>query len=688
MDIKNILSLLTNYNLVIPEIQREYVWGDPKNKTVLGQFLGDVNDKVIHGDVNVGFLYSYKAGSEHYLIDGQQRYTTLLLLLHYFSLSEVSLKERFMSLLKLKEPIPAFSYRVRSATESFLSNLFQSNAGSSSEIKDQKWYKSEYAQDTTVVSMMGALDSFGELSARLSNLSFESVLNNVCFWYFDVEQTSQGEELYITMNSRGEKLTESEQIKPRLMNKISGILEKESYGKKWDDWEEDFFGKDLRKNRSVEDIDYAMNNLVRLVLEMVTLSEHNQLKPVEDAELIGIEDIERFMGAIERLMAVNGGKYRKEIERLYGDMDEDKNFFVLKALLVEILKGQKDEHEFERVYQSTINQVRRNKIKRHLDFLDFLDKYARSQKCFYDFILNPEMDNVPEIFTGHELEKIRICREANNPSVEEAIWKEQSSVHWNGDIKPLISWSKVDGVFIYSEFSRIAKVFNTLFNKNNGWTSDLVRQALITRRMPNYPNEAKFGYTDQEWKDIFALNSKEFLDFLNECDKADDFSALFDRMKESYPETPENHWAEFVHHNYLLEYCDTKHLYWNDQRGWMLVQRSWAQPMSVKDMNTYHYLRSYLGEKDLNGWRFDKYVNWDSCVYFQDNNGYFFDIRVMRREDGSYYYRIDLSKRCNEGQHVRLEDLFIFNPGAFVTVHFSATPHRVPSRADLVWRAF
>ena len=88
MDKKNINDLLDNFKFVVPEIQREYVWGTPKNKRVLMQFLRDLDYKLKQGNANIGFLYSYKSGTEHYLIDGQQRYTTILLLCYYLAVYE------------------------------------------------------------------------------------------------------------------------------------------------------------------------------------------------------------------------------------------------------------------------------------------------------------------------------------------------------------------------------------------------------------------------------------------------------------------------------------------------------------------------------------------------------------------------------------------------------------------------
>ena len=97
---ENLLSLFSLNRLIVPEIQREYVWGN--NTDVLTQFLNDIRAKAepcsvchhVHAakSMNVGFLYSYKPNYvkrsyerilDEYLIDGQQRITTLFLLLLY-----------------------------------------------------------------------------------------------------------------------------------------------------------------------------------------------------------------------------------------------------------------------------------------------------------------------------------------------------------------------------------------------------------------------------------------------------------------------------------------------------------------------------------------------------------------------------------------------------------------------------
>ena len=516
-------------------------------------------------------------------------------------------------------------------------------------IKQQKWYKSIYEDDFTIHSMMDALDVIDEIWNTLPNLSSQTILNNIFFWYFDVDKTSQGEELYITMNSRGEKLTDSEQIKPRLLNKISDVIEKESFGKKWDNWEEFFFRDKIRNGKPIEKIDSAMNNLIRLVLEIITLKEHSRINPIEDANLIELEDIERYMNAIISLSELSDGKYCEEIMRLYGDSEKDGNYCVLKALLTEVLKGQTNSDEYERVYQTISNHVTRNKIK-NLDFLQFLKEYIDYSGTFYDFILTSNAEVANKVFNGHELEKIAICSEFNDIDKEKALWTEQSSDFWKGEMKSLITWSKINGNFSFERFKHIRANFHKLFKNKfdrEDWTSDKVRQALIASRLPNYPIDGRFGYYRDEWKEIFIQNSDSICTFIMQFDNvsSEDVPKTLDSIRKEYVESPENPWAEFVTFDYFLGYCNTKHLSWTDECGWILVQNSWAKPFSVRNMRLFHDLKKSFGD-NINGWNMWMYKSWNSCVCIQnDNQQIYTDIRYVRSDNDTYNLNVYLSKR-------------------------------------------
>ena len=646
MDKQNIRSLIDNYNFVVPEIQREYVWGAAKNKSVFIQFVKDLNAKLQKGDTNIGFLYSYKSGVEHYLIDGQQRYTTLILMLYFIAASNGNdCLSKIDKILRIDEREQAFSYRVRSFTESFLHNLLKSGIVDSKVVRDQIWFKNEYNEDPTIESMLGALDTFNSVIGECPNITLDNILNNIYFWYFDVDQTSQGEELYITMNSRGEKLTDSEQIKPRLFRKEN---DKEAYGKKWDQWEEFFYKKDLRGDRPISSIDIAMNNIIRVVLELKTQKEHDEIKPIDDSNIIDLHDIEKYMDALDKLYELKEKKYSAEIARLYGDSNSDRNFYTLKGLLVEMLKVNHSKYEIEQIYQTIINQVRRNKLK-NISYLNFLENYKNSSLNWYDFILLLPDSPDANVITGHEYDKIHICKEYGQEA-ENAIWEEQSCPFWNGDIKSLITWSKVGDKFNLANFKRLCHNFNLLFDQpeNSGWTSDSVRQALLTRRLPDYPiNGIFFGFDSSQWKAIMNNNSKEFHSFLNCFDDADKDKrdAIIADMKRNYPETPDNPWAEFVQHDYLLQYCNTKRIQtYRKEYGIECVKNSYKQPYSVKNMHLFFYLTDHISELNdiMPGWyRWEDSRGWKSVIKVC-NNSCTYDFYIEYRKDHSEQYEIEL----------------------------------------------
>ena len=548
-------------------------------------------------------------------------------------------------ILRIDEREQAFSYRVRSFTESFLHNLLKSGIVDSKVVRDQIWFKNEYNEDPTIESMLGALDTFNSVIGECPNITLDNILNNIYFWYFDVDQTSQGEELYITMNSRGEKLTDSEQIKPRLFRKEN---DKEAYGKKWDQWEEFFYKKDLRGDRPISSIDIAMNNIIRVVLELKTQKEHDEIKPIDDSNIIDLHDIEKYMDALDKLYELKEKKYSAEIARLYGDSNSDRNFYTLKGLLVEMLKVNHSKYEIEQIYQTIINQVRRNKLK-NISYLNFLENYKNSSLNWYDFILLLPDSPDANVITGHEYDKIHICKEYGQEA-ENAIWEEQSCPFWNGDIKPLITWSKVGDKFNLANFKRLCHNFNLLFDQpeNSGWTSDSVRQALLTRRLPDYPiNGIFFGFDSSQWKAIMNNNSKEFHSFLNCFDDADKDKrdAIIADMKRNYPETPDNPWAEFVQHDYLLQYCNTKRIQtYRKEYGIECVKNSYKQPYSVKNMHLFFYLTDHISELNyiMPGWyRWEDSRGWKSVIKVC-NNSCTYDFYIEYRKDHSEQYEIEL----------------------------------------------
>lgn len=256
---ENLLTLFSLNNMIVPEIQREYVWGN--NSDVLEKFLQELEKKGspcqechhVHTNknINVGFLYSYKPSYvkyeserilDEFLIDGQQRITTLFLLLLYRATIEERIDD-FLTICRADEDDlhMGFTYKVRSLTQQFLVQLIrharEEGCSAFDFIMDLNnsphWFLDDYKSDQTVMSMISALKSIKKIFGNASNFYFDYLLTNIHFWHFKTEATSQGEELYITMNSRGEQLSDNEMQKSRVLPS-SELLK---YGRKWEEWQ-------------------------------------------------------------------------------------------------------------------------------------------------------------------------------------------------------------------------------------------------------------------------------------------------------------------------------------------------------------------------------------------------------------------------------------------------------------------
>lgn len=564
MQTKNIKQLLSDYHIAVPEIQREYVWGMEENKTVLFQFLEDLNSEKTS---NIGFLYSYEPGhtnNEIYLIDGQQRFTTALLLMFYLALKEgESTKQNFNNLLRLNEPTPSFSYRVRNLTQNFLCTMWKetSNLDNLLKIKAQKWYISAYDNDTTIKAILSALSQihkFAETHKGNFHLTYEECLTNIEFWYFNVGQTSQGEELYITMNSRGEQLTDSEQLKPLLFAKAKEekIISKNgiSWGKAWDNWDEFFFSQ-KHEDQSINDVDSAMNNFLKAIIELKSMQEHNKIVVSEDRDHLSLNEIESHFESLERVAA--HPLFKEEINRLMGNKTNisDSNLLTLKSLLIAYQRGFQDERDYLRLFKLIRNTLRRGIIN-HIPFLEFLNKLRQSDKNLYEFILaesnNGEIKNVLD---AHEIDKIKIYSryiEINDTEIEELFWRAEELPYTQGSIKSVwhekftsdasrrCEWQTGDKVIFANRLHILEELFSTEHTSivlSRPPQDGIIDNALIARTLLacygdySYNTGGKnwcYGYK-YYWKEIFKRTPKAIstlIDNLYSCHSTNYYTCM------------------------------------------------------------------------------------------------------------------------------------------------------------------
>lgn len=669
MDKKNIEELLGNY-MVVPEIQREYVWGS--NKNIVNQFIDSIKD---NKDINVGFLYSYSNGNQEYIIDGQQRLTTLVLCLYYASLMQGEY-DKFKSLLKVNSPNMSFTYRVRSNTEEFMQCLFNSGLYKEKEIKDSKWYHTCYDSDLSISSMIALLNYLADIKF---DVKYDDILN-IEFWYYPIDETSLGEDLYITMNSRGKTLDNAEKLKPLLFEKSRKELK--NWGKIWDDWEDFFFT--LLNGDDITKINVAMNNLIRIVWELKTCGEHNELKPFEAIKDLNLSDIELFFNALKLIV---NSEFKNKVDLLFGNKKSDEsdgNFLILKSLLLVCIKYGEDEKmrnvEMKRVYQLIYNKMYRRGSQKHIPLLTLLKTYhERINGNFYNIALDVcSGDGKDDYFDASDLLMIQTMSDSvkDNLSelseVEKEFWKTQSTdvvkCHyiWKGDLSTLINWSSENNNFNIETFCKYSSFFDSLFTDFSGHEINSLRRAWIVGMKEYSPVKVGSYYTFcwewEDWTKSITQHSTDFKLFMDNLIKyKEDEKTLDDALEKYIKETlkdyikqsAEEDYIEFAKDSYLIDFtknsktCDIYH--WGTEDWWICTDGSRSRHTGFISQYNAYILKKFGANYKNNSLSNSKKIGiGDWCVWYwaTSNNN------CIAVENSTYRIVIDIKydnkqKKCN-----------------------------------------
>lgn len=296
----NIRELFNNRyvdQIVIPEIQRDYVWTQKEVEGLLQSIreeylrfsnyelpdLGNQNDaELSHAfeefykkqrfSCNIGFIYAYndaEYAGKYFLIDGQQRLTTIYLILLVLASICKNFRAQFEKLY-LFSGSPVVDYRVREASHSFLMSLANEYVDSETIIKDQVWFFDSIA-DVTIQSIVSNIEVIKNFlnSHNLNQEDFITYMqDHIEFWYFDTNISEQGEELYIYMNARGEQMQENENLKADMLGKIlvpnDGLSladTKNEWGLEWEHWQ-NFFWLNKRSN---DNADKGFNEFINCI---------------------------------------------------------------------------------------------------------------------------------------------------------------------------------------------------------------------------------------------------------------------------------------------------------------------------------------------------------------------------------------------------------------------------------------
>ena len=189
-------------NYIIPIYQRNYAWGDDEISSLL-QDIKNACEKNKEQDKNyyIGSLVVYRRENSNFeVIDGQQRLTTLTLIMHH--LGKLSFRN--------------VSFEHRDESEQALSNL------------NYEKLPSNFSQALKTIKKV--IDEWGNNKDEIVKF----LLDKVEIIRTEVPEGTDLNHYFEIMNTRGEQLEKHEVLKARLMKKLSENIEKSLFAKIWD----------------------------------------------------------------------------------------------------------------------------------------------------------------------------------------------------------------------------------------------------------------------------------------------------------------------------------------------------------------------------------------------------------------------------------------------------------------------
>lgn len=206
----------TNAHYVIPRYQRAYAWEDKE----IVQLIDDINDIDSSENYYIGSLIVSKiqGKAETYeVVDGQQRLTTLFLLLQYL-VSEGALEGEIGQTL---------TFDCRSKSKYTLSNIQQ--------ILTNKKLSADQEEsiDQSILNGIKAIRQKFTSDKGLNKDEFVSRLQHVILYRIEVPEHTDLNRYFEIMNTRGEQLEQHDILKARLMRFLNNRKEQELFSRIW-----------------------------------------------------------------------------------------------------------------------------------------------------------------------------------------------------------------------------------------------------------------------------------------------------------------------------------------------------------------------------------------------------------------------------------------------------------------------
>src|SRR5574344_22700 len=656
--------------IIIPDLQRDYCLGTTNKDGIelVSKFIENLIDDGFNKDkteLSLGLIYGYEAPLGHIqLCDGQQRITTLFLLLGMINReTNDAFLNQIISPNELNDDQePYLQYAIRESSLYFLSdlvmNFFRPSNIILADIKKQPWYFDDYNLDPTIQSMLSAMQIIENKLETIDNLKdFGTYLiEDLSFLYFDMQNRKEGEQTFVIINTTGEPLSATENLKPKLIGNQPQDQQVEC-SNQWENWET-YFWQHRRGDNDTSD--NGLKEFFRWIM-LLNTTDKNIFKEMQetgryqfDIEHNTFDSIQRYFEIIEYLFD-NSDFFKNQSDWLSPDSkDKYRNAQIVWFQLLPVIEyikrfGSDNKRDVIRIKNFFGNLARIANVSKNIS--DLLPEAIRIMKELpnKDIISVLEMENISNsLLTEEEKEKFELYKKAQNrEQLENLFWKAECHDIFSGEISPLLQWSKnKNDIFSIERFTSYYDLFCKLFYDNE---LDITRRALLTRGLTGYPRIFN-GYTNysfcweySDWQMLIQDNVDKFGLFMQELLRNEDIYAIQKNMITNNPDSSD--YDEFVKIPELLNYCAEKNIQWiSDEQGWLLLQGKRAN-------GPHANLKSYRLYLDLKV-KYEK--NWELNFYYQENTCAYFDwnekqVAIDIYHSGNEHYTLELFRR-EEGE--------------------------------------
>lgn len=565
-----------NDKIVIPDLQRDYCWTPDMVIALLNTFIEFSRQMNEFDDTKIpmGLIYGYysesndgQTGMTHphlQLCDGQQRLTSIFLILGMLNrrFHKSGTENPYTGLLmsdfekEQDDCEPYLLYAIRESSTYFLSDLIleffiDDKIKNVDELMSQSWYLNDYKNDPTVNNIIEAIRA---IDAILSDESLDLdrlgtfITERMDFLYCDMGNRTNGEETFVVINTTGEPLSGSENLKPVVIRSFINSTNQTACDK-WEEIETWFW---KNRNNGNDTADAGFVEFLRWVTAL-TLCDKD---PEEAQRLIKNGDFK--LGIIKRNVDSEDDKFyfpydKISIDNLYKHyqivanlFDNHERFGLDKAWL-----SPKPRQEGGTLIYGAVKQIETFRVLALLaycsrwEITDYEDQdLVRFSRFINNILKVANVARIPGDLTPEIVYIARNCRDVvdilqingngsdgkkvsktilseevelimnilkenkNRTAIEdefERTFSYNTTCHkiWRGEILPLLRWSctsndrqgsndmDVEGKihpedFSLDEFVRYRNTFDAVFRGECGEEIDDVRRALISY-LPNYP---------------------------------------------------------------------------------------------------------------------------------------------------------------------------------------------------------